>query len=113
MKVIQNLQIYEKLILAAILFQIKQETSQKVCVLTVQDRFNYFFMKYFNFKSHVSFDEYMLMIYNLVKIQIILFHETYSYNFIDNHLIIKFYPDEFTCAVSTDSKFEEILKELS
>jgi Cdc6-like AAA superfamily ATPase len=113
MKVIQNLQIYEKLILAAILFQMKNETNQKVSVLTVQDRFNYFFLKYFGFYSHVTFEEYMLMIYNLVKIQIISFQENFSYNFIDNHLVIKFYPDEFTCAVTKDPKFEEILKELS
>ncbi len=113
MKVIQNLQIYEKLILAAILFQIKHDSTNKVSVITLHDRFNYFFLKYFDRQSNVTFEEYMLMIYNLVKIQIIQFNENNSYNFIDNSLTIKFYPDEFTTAVAKDEKFEEILKELS
>jgi Cdc6-like AAA superfamily ATPase len=112
-KVIESLQLYEKLILAAILFQIKITMVSRVTLDAVFERFSYLYMKYSLIPCEITFQEYMKMIYNLIKMQIIAFTDSNSNNFISNFLIIRFYADEFTVVVGKDDKFKEILNDLS
>lgn len=112
-KAIANLQIYEKFVLCAILHQMKLDLSNKVSVELVYNRFQYFFQQYYRISCPITFQEYMLMVYNLVKMQIIVFTDSCSTNFINNFLSIKFYADEFTIAVNKDAKFSELISDLA
>jgi Cdc6-like AAA superfamily ATPase len=111
--VIQSLQLYEKITLAAILFQMKLQINNKVPVVQVYDRFKYFYVKTLGRNCYITFEDYMSMIYNLAKLQIITFCDGFSTNFINNTVSIKFYTDEFTVAMEKDDKFKVILQELS
>jgi Cdc6-like AAA superfamily ATPase len=112
-KAIANLQIYEKFVLCAILHQMKLDLNNKVSVELVYNRFQYFYQQYYRINCPITFQEYMLMIYNLVKMQMIIFSDNCSTNFINNFLTIKFYADEFTIAVNKDAKFSELISDLA
>jgi len=112
-KVIMDLQLYEKLTLAGILFEMKNLNNTKILVEKVFDRFNYFHVKALQTTSRITFDEFMMILYNLAKMHTISFSDTNSNNLVTSSVNIKFYPDEFTTAVNKDSKFQDILKDLS
>jgi Cdc6-like AAA superfamily ATPase len=112
-KVIKSLQIYEKLALAGILFEMKLQMNTRISVSKVYDRLKYFYFKAFNGDStSLTFEEFTSIMYNLSKIQIICFADN-SNNFINNLVNIKFYADEFISAVEKEEKFQNIIKELS
>jgi len=116
--VIKNLKFFEKLCLAGVLFEKKLQmnsTSNRISVNKVYDRMRYFYAKTYNVSQAcpVTYEEFMMIIYNLAKIQIICLNENDTTNFTSSDVNIKFEIDEFTSAIGDDEKFKEIIKEIS
>jgi Cdc6-like AAA superfamily ATPase len=108
-KVIKSLQLYEKVIIATILFRMKVENDCKIRVSEVYDKKDFFFSK---LRQKINFEEFTMIIYNLVKLKIIDFTDGFNENFINNCVCIKFYTDEFMSAVEGDENFKVVLTEL-
>ncbi len=108
------MKLFEKLVLAGILFEMKLKNNTKVHVSAVYDRFKYFYHKVMDVTEvcPITFEEFATMIYNMAKIQIIAFSDSTVINFMNSYISIKFYVDEFTAAVSDEDRFKEIIKEI-
>jgi Cdc6-like AAA superfamily ATPase len=107
--VIKNLKIYEKIILLSILFEMKLSLSNKVDVINLFDRSKFFCVKMTPNIYRLNFDEFRMVIYNLVKLRIINFTDNNSENFLSNHIFVKFYADEFINALYDDEKFKTLI----
>ena len=108
-KLISSLQLYEKIVLGAILLKIKQPNNQIINVAKYYEQgINTLINKYNDFvenendKLELYWDEYKNIVCNLVRIGVISFDNENSSNFIDNCINIKFDKDEFIAACEMD-----------
>ena len=109
--VIRNLKVYEKIILLSILFEMKLTLSNRVDVINLYDRLKFFCVKMTPNVNRLNFDEFRMVIYNLVKLKIINFTDNNSENFLSNNIFIKFYSDEFINALYDDGRFRTLIDE--
>ena len=116
-KVIQSLQISEKIIISAMLSKLKDNNSNKIKVTDLYDKIDIFLKKYNerneNFTLAISWEEFKNSIYNLMRIKLISFYEMPKNNFIENFVIIKFYTDEFIFALEEDEDFSPVMDYLT
>ena len=116
-KVIQSLQISEKIIISAMLSKIKDNNSNKIKVTDLYDKIDIFLNKYNekneNFTLAINWAEFKNLIYNLMRIKLISFYEMPKNNFIENFVIIKFYTDEFIIALEEDKDFSPVMDYLT
>ena len=116
-KVIQSLQISEKIIVCAILSKIKDDNDNKIKVGELYDKKDIFINKYNESigknKLGILWEEYQKIIYNLVRIQLIFFCDKNSSNFMENSISIKFYTDEFINACNEDKELKPVLDYLT
>jgi hypothetical protein len=60
-------------------------------------------------KVNMTWEEFQMIMYNLVNLKIISFNETFNENFIDNTVTIRFYTYEFMNAVvNCGKKFKRV-----
>ena len=118
-KVIQSLQISEKIIICAILSRIKDINDNRIKVVDLFDKKDIFIDKYNESKESnrnkldISLEEFKKIIYNLIRIQLISFYEKNYNNFVDNSINIKFYIDEFVNACNEDMELKPVLDYLT
>ena len=115
-KVIQSLQIGEKIIISAMLSKIKDNNTTKINVIDLYDKIDIFLKKYnekSNFTLTISWAEFKNALYNLMRIKLISFYEMPKSNFIENFVIIKFYTDEFIIALEEDKEFSPVMDYLT
>ena len=117
-KVIQSLQINEKIIIASLLSKTKDNNINKIKVGDLYDKIDIFMKKYndkndSNFNLTMSWEEFKNSIYNLMRIKLLNFYEMPKNNFIDNFVVIKFYTDEFIFALEEDEEFKPVLDYLT
>lgn len=131
-KVIKSLKVSEKIILATILYKMKDNSDNRIKVSEVYDKKDIFINKYneditnndvndndnddididttqYDDKVNMTWEEFQMIMYNLVNLKIISFNETFNENFIDNTVTIRFYTDEFMNAVvNCGKKFKRV-----
>ena len=118
-KVIQSLQISEKIIICAILSRIKDINDNRIKVIDLFDKKDIFIDKYNESKEsnrnklNISWEEFKKIIYNLIRIQLISFYEKNYNNINDNSINIKFYTDEFVNACNEDKELKPVLDYLT
>ena len=117
-KVIKSLQILEKLIIATILYSIKLTNDNKVKIPVLFNKKDMFLNKANenvknNFLLTMNWEEFQMIIYNLVNLKIISFSDVFNENFIDNYVCIRFYTDEFMNAVEEQTEYSEVFQYLS
>jgi len=112
-KVMKSLQICEKIVICAILSKIKDANDNKVNLGNIYDKLDIFFEKYNEankkIKLELFWEEYKAIIYNLIRLQIIIFCDSQKNNFMDNNITIKFYIDEFIIACDGDEDLKPVL----
>ena len=110
-KVISSLKNSEKIILMAIL---ANTNGGKIKISDVYDKKNVFIEKFNekndNFRNNIkmNWEEFQIIVYNLVKLKIINFEGNFNHNFIENSISIRFYVDEFNMAIDNDPSFTEV-----
>ena len=117
-KVISSLQVCEKIILGAILLKIKDDSNQKVNLGRLYDRIDVFLNKYNESvdeeeKITLYWEEYKTIIFNLVRLQLLIFTEKQNSNFMENFVSIKFYVEEFMNACVEDENFKPVFNFLT
>ena len=117
-KVIQSLQINEKIIIASLLSKTKDNNINRIKVGDLYDKTDTFLKKYNDkndggFNLSMSWEEFKNSIYNLMRIKLLNFYEMPKNNFIDNFVTIKFYIDEFIFALEEDEEFKPVLDYLT
>ncbi len=111
-KVLNALEISEKIILITLLQKINDKNENRICVGEIFDKKDKFLEKYNEnsyFELDISWDEYQKIIYNLCRLKIISFFEEKKDNFINNYIVIKFYSDEFISACEMDEDMKPLL----
>jgi Cdc6-like AAA superfamily ATPase len=115
-KVMESLQISEKIIICAVLSKYKDVNENKVKVGDLYDKKDIFIKKY-NESSDKDFEmtweEYKKIIYNLMRIKLLNYGEIPKSNFIENNIVIRFYIDEFTMACERDDEFKPVMDYLT
>ncbi len=108
--VIKSLSFFEKIILAIIVWKIKDK--QKIKILEIFDKKNVILNKFNNENEiiKINWEEFQFIIYNLINLKIIFFSETPKINFIENYISIKFYADEFMNAIEDEEEFKNVLE---
>ena len=110
-KVISSLKNSEKIILMTIL---ANTNGGKIKISDIYDKKNIFIEKFNekndNFRNNIkmNWEEFQIIIYNLVKLKIINFEGNFNHNFIENSISIRFYVDEFNMAIDNDPSFTEV-----
>ena len=110
-KVISSLKNSEKIILMTIL---ANTNGGKIKISDIFDKKNIFIEKFNekndNFRNNIkmNWEEFQIIIYNLVKLKIINFEGNFNHNFIENSISIRFYVDEFNMAIDNDPSFTEV-----
>ena len=116
-KVLESLQICEKIILCAILSKIKDIDNNKVNLGQLYDKIDIFFNKYnekiAKNKIELYWEEYKQIIYNLIRLKLLSFSESQKLNFMENFVTIKFYIDEFIVACDGDKNLKPVLDYLT
>ena len=107
--VIKSLSFFEKIILAIIVWKIKDK--QKIKILEIFDKKNVILNKFNNENEiiKINWEEFQFIIYNLINLKIIFFSETPKMNFVENYISIKFYADEFMNAIEDEEEFKNVL----
>ena len=116
-KVIESLQLCEKIVICSILFKLKDENNNKVNLGDIYDKIDIFFEKY-NEKSkkmklELNWEEFKSIIYNLYRLELLTFSNKDKSNFIENQISIKFYVDEFVIACDKDKELKPVLNYLT
>ena len=116
-KVIESLQLCEKIVICTILFKLKDENNNKVNLGDIYDKIDIFFEKY-NEKSkkmklELNWEEFKSIIYNLYRLELLTFSNKDKSNFIENQISIKFYVDEFVIACDKDKELKPALNYLT
>ena len=116
-KVIESLQLCEKIVICTILFKLKDENNNKVNLGDIYDKIDIFFEKY-NEKSkkmklELNWEEFKSIIYNLYRLELLTFSNKDKSNFIENQISIKFYVDEFVIACDKDKELKPVLNYLT
>ena len=108
--VIKCLSFFEKIILAIIVWKIKDK--QKIKILEIFDKKNVILNKFNNENEiiKINWEEFQYIIYNLINLKIIFFSETPKMNFVENYISIKFYADEFMNAIEDEEEFKNVLE---
>ena len=110
-KVISSLKNSEKIILMTIL---ANTNGGKIKISDIYDKKNIFIEKFNekndNFRNNIkmNWEEFQIIIYNLVKLKIINFEGNFNHNFIENSISIRFYVDEFNMAIDNEPNFNEV-----
>ena len=115
-KVIQSLQIIEKIIIASMLCKIKDNTATKIKIEDLYDKEDIFLKKYNEHNDcrlTITWEEFKRSIFNLMRIKLLSFSEMPKNNLIDNFVVIKFYTDEFIMALEDDHNFKPVLDYLT
>ena len=112
---LKNLNIYEKIIVGAILLNINKFCNNFIKVECIYNDVNILIEKYNKnninngkFKLDISWNEFKNIIYNLNRMRIIELRKGDFNNFKDNFILIKFYPDEFSIACEYDDDFKPV-----
>jgi len=110
--VLSEVKMFEKLILVALLYELKQSQSNKCEVIKVFDRIKFFGDKLNrDFGSNeLSYDEFKLIVFNLVKLNVLEYSES-NENFLKSSICVKFYPDEFCNAMIKDEEWSKIAED--
>jgi Cdc6-like AAA superfamily ATPase len=110
---LKNLNIYEKIIVGAILLNINKFCNNFIKVECIYNDVNILIEKYNKnninngkFELDISWNEFKNIIYNLNRMRIIELRKGDFNNFKDNFILIKFYPDEFSVACEYDDDFK-------
>jgi Cdc6-like AAA superfamily ATPase len=108
MFVFKNIKIYEKVVIIAILYELKKHQSSKIPVKEIYKHQN-------NLNSQIgrvplNFEEMRYIIYNLVKLKLIQLSEINNDNFFSNCITIKFYPEEFADSIKSEN--DDLVKKL-
>ena len=116
-KVIESLQLCEKIVICAILSKIKDENNNRINLGDIYEKMDIFFEKY-NEKSkkmklELNWEEYKSIIYNLYRLELLNFGDRDKSNFIENSVTIKFYVDEFVIACDNDKELKPVLNYLT
>ena len=116
-KVIESIQLCEKIVICTILFKLKDENNNKVNLGDIYDKIDIFFEKY-NEKSkkmklELNWEEFKSIIYNLYRLELLTFSNKDKSNFIENQISIKFYVDEFVIACDKDKELKPVLNYLT
>ena len=106
--VFKNLKIYEKIVIIAILLELKKNVNTKCGVSEIhKHQIN---LNSTIAKAPLNFEELRYIVYNLVKLKLLQLTEINNENFITNYVIIKFYPEEFTDTMKSDD--DDLIKKL-
>ena len=112
---LKNLQLIEKIVIGAILFNIGKNNDCFVKVENIYESIDILFDKYNEYNKNkgnlgldINWDEFKMIIYNLKRMKIIEFRESDIINFKDNLILIKFYSDEFFMACESDEDFKPV-----
>lgn len=112
---LKNLNIYEKIIVGAILLNINKFCNNFIKVECIYNDVNILIEKYNKnninngkFELDISWNEFKNIIYNLNRMRIIELRKGDFNNFKDNFILIKFYPDEFSVACEYDDNFKPV-----
>ena len=112
---LKNLNIYEKIIVGAILLNINKFCNNFIKVECIYNDVNILIEKYNKnninngkFELDISWNEFKNIIYNLNRMRIIELRKGDFNNFKDNFILIKFYPDEFFVACEYDDDFKPV-----
>lgn len=112
---LKNLNIYEKIIVGAILLNINKFCNNFIKVECIYNDVNILIEKYNKnninngkFELDISWNEFKNIIYNLNRMRIIELRKGDFNNFKDNFILIKFYPDEFSVACEYDDDFKPV-----
>ena len=110
-KVISSLKNSEKIILMTIL---AKTNEGNIKISDIYDKKDIFIQK-FNEKNNtlkdyieMNWEEFQIIVYNLVKLKIINFEGNFNHNFIENSISIRFYVDEFNMAIDNEPIFNEV-----
>ena len=110
-KVISSLKNSEKIILMTIL---AKTNEGNIKISDIYDKKDIFIQK-FNEKNNtlkdyieMNWDDFQMIIFNLVKLKIINFEGNFNHNFIENSISIRFYVDEFNMAIDNEPIFNEV-----
>lgn len=108
MYVFKNIKVYEKIVIIAILYELRKHQASKIPIREIYKHQN-------NFNTQIgrvplNFEELRYIIYNLVKLKLIQLSEINNENFISNSIVIKFYPEEFTDTIKNDP--DELIKKI-
>ena len=113
--IIKSLNIYEKIIITSILFNIIKRRNNFVKVENIYDTLDVILKKYNelsnnneSFELDMNWDEFKNIVYNLKRLNIIEFRENNINNFKYNLIVIKFYADEFCIACESDQDFKKL-----
>ena len=109
---LKNLNIYEKIIVGAILLNINKFSNNFIKVENLYSDIDVLLEKYNEsnisngkFELDIGWNDFKNIIYNLNRMKIIELRESDFNNFKDNIVLIKFYPDEFSVACEYDDDF--------
>ena len=112
---LKNLNIFEKIIIGAILLNINKFSNNCIKVENIYNDVNILIEKYNEnninngkFDLDISWNEFKNIMYNLNRMRIIELRESDFNNFKDNFVLIKFYPDEFSVACECDDDFKAV-----
>jgi Cdc6-like AAA superfamily ATPase len=108
-QVLVNLKFYEKLILISLLYELKQSGNNKCGIGKVFNRLPFFLSRIEQDVDYeeLCFDEFEMIVFNMIRLTIIEYGDYNNENFINNTLSPKFYVDEFCNAMM---KFEDWTK---
>ena len=117
-KIIKQLHIGEKIVIAAFLWKMKNDNDVLISLGNIYNfmdvlinKYNEFFgMDMHLYKFSISWEEFQKIIYNLLRLKIIELNEKKLCNMNESMVRIKFYVDEFMIACNEDGEFEPILK---
>ena len=117
-KIIKQLHFAEKIVIATFLWKMKNDNNNLVSLGIVYDsmdvlinKYNEFFGMEMNvYKFSICWDEFLKIIYNLLRLKIIELNEKKLFNINESKIKIKFYVDEFMIACDGDEELEPILK---
>ena len=108
-----SLQICEKILICAFLAKTKDTNNRRINLGELYNKIEVFFNIYNNANKddniELNWEEYKRIIYNLIRLQIINFCETPKLNFMENHIEIKFYVDEFINVCANDKILKPVL----
>ena len=91
----------------------KDNENKKINIGQLYDKMDFFFRKYNDENKkkilELYWEEYKMIIYNLVRLQLLTFCEGQKNNFMENYVNIEFYVDEFVNVYDGDKDLKPIL----
>ena len=115
--IMKSLNIFEKIIIASILFNIIKNKNNFVKVENMYDTLDIILKKYNelninneSFELDINWDEFKNIVYNLKRLNIIELRVNNNIdNFKDNLIVIKFFADEFSIACESDEDLKKLI----